>query len=269
MRLLRLTSSNPKFKTINFESGLNIVVGTQLTEEQKKSINGIGKSMSLSLIHYILGAQFKTKSEQKFENYLSSYGDFILTFIHKNKNYTIRKNFIQSEYFINGEKITKTNYSKKLNEIFLKDEEAKPSFGQILNSFARRYSSEVGYYSNILTQQGRPVEDYSQRITNLSLLGIDLELVEKSNKIKSRLEKLEKAKSTIEEYKKALDNSNLNDIKDEIKRLENQLKNFIIAENYDKLKQEADELTNQLNDFRNKIFFNEDKLKRKEKTFER
>ena len=35
MRLLKLASNNPKFRTINFEKGLNIVVGTQLTKEQK------------------------------------------------------------------------------------------------------------------------------------------------------------------------------------------------------------------------------------------
>ncbi len=268
MRLLQLTSSNDKFRTIKFESGLNIIVGTQLTEEQKKSINGIGKSMSLSLIHYIFGAKFKTKSEKKLESYLSDYGDFILSFIHKKNTYIIRKNFAESEYYINDEKIFQTNYSKKLNEIFLDDQNAKPSFKQIFNSFARRYGSDVSYYSNVLTQQGRPIEDYYQRVVNLFLLGFDLKLVEKNFDNKEKLLKLEKAKKTIEEYKKALDDSNLNDIKDEVKRLESQLKNFIIAENYDKLKQEADSLTNQLNEYRNTIFFSEDKLKRKEQTFD-
>lgn len=268
MRLLQLTSNNPKFKTIDFEQGLNIVVGTQLTEEQKKSINGIGKSMSLSLIHYLFGAKFKTESEKKLEEYLSNYGDFTLSFIQKGKNYEIIKNFAQSEYYINGEKTNKTNYPKKLNEIFLGNEKIKPSFRQIFNCFARKYSSDVSYYGNILTQQARPFEDYDQRYVNLFLLGLDLKLVEKSYDVKNKLETLKKAKKTIEEYKKALDNSNLNDIKDEIKRLEIQLNDFIIAENYDKLKQEADELTNELNEYRNKVFFHEEKLRRKEKTYE-
>ena len=71
MQLLKLTSSNPKFNTINFEKGLNIVVGTQLTKEQKKSINGIGKSMSLSLIHYLFGSSFKSKSEIKLKEFFT------------------------------------------------------------------------------------------------------------------------------------------------------------------------------------------------------
>lgn len=47
-------------------------------------------------------------------------------------------------------------------------------------------------------------------------------------------------------------------------KLESQLKNFIIAENFDLLKQKADDLTAQLNDIRNKIFYLDNTLKRKE-----
>jgi len=268
MRLLQLTSSNPKFKTINFEKGLNIVVGTQLTKKRKDSINGIGKSMSLSLIHYILGASFKQKSEQKFKEYLSKYGSFTLSFTHHNEKYSITKNFSQQEFYINGEKVLKTNYPKILNEIFLGKEKTKPSFRQIFNCYARRHSSNVSYYSNILTQQGTQIEDYEQRLTNLFLLGLNLNLVERRNKVKTKLDKLAKAKTTIEEYRKALDTSNANDIKDEISRLSSQLEKFIIAENFDNLKQEADSLTSQLNEYRNIIYFTENKLQRKEKSLQ-
>jgi len=266
MKLLQLTSDNPKFNTINFENGLNIIVGSQLTKEKKKSINGIGKSMSLSLIHYIFGSTFKTSSEKKLEKYLSTYGSFELTFVHKNIEYTIKKDFSQTEYYINEKKVAKTNYKKRLNEIFLGNKEANPSFRQILNTFARRYGSDKGmiYYSNILTQQGRPLEDYSQQYTNLSLLGVDMMLVKKSFDIKDKIAKLKKAEKTIKDYEKELDKTNIDDIKDSIEKLSEELKNFIIAENFDKLKQEADTLTEEINEFRNQIFFKTKKLKLKE-----
>ncbi|KUJ62033.1 hypothetical protein AR687_10805 [Flavobacteriaceae bacterium CRH] len=267
MELLKLTSSNPNFRSIIFKPGLNIIVGSQLTKEQKKSINGIGKSMSLNLIHYIFGSTFKTKTELKFKSFLSKYGDFILTFIHHEKEYTIRKNFSQGDFFINDKKISQTNYPKELNKIFLGKTDAKPSFKQIFNCFARRYSSEVSYYGNILTQQSRPLEDYYQRYTNLSLLNLDMELVQESFTIKEKLGKLDKAKTTIEEYKKVLDNSNINDIKDEIVDLKKDLENFLIAENFDSLKKEADLFTKQINDYRNKIYYLENKLLRKEESF--
>jgi uncharacterized protein YydD (DUF2326 family) len=263
MRLLKLTSSNPKFNTLNFEKGLNIVVGTQLTKEQKKSINGLGKSMSLSLVHYMFGSSFNSKAEKKLKEYFSKYGTFTLTFIHRVKEHTIKKDFSQTDFYLDGKKIVQTNYPKELNKLFLGNENSKPAFRQILNCFARRYSSEVSYYGNILAQQARPIEDYHQRHTNLSLLHIDLKLVEKSYEIKNKLSKLDKAKTTIVAYKKALDSSNINDIKDDILKLETQLRDFIIAENFDALKQKADDLTSQLNEVRNKIFFNDNKLKRK------
>jgi uncharacterized protein YydD (DUF2326 family) len=268
MRLLKLSCSNSKFQTIDFEPGLNIVVGTQLTKEQKKSINGIGKSMSLSIIHYMFGSKFKTKSELKLKSFLDNYGTFILTFVHNENEHTISKNFSQDEYYVNGVEVKKTNYPKKLNEIFLGDAEAKPSFKQIFNCFARRHSSEVSYYSNILTQQGRPLEDFHQRYTNLFLLGVNLKLVEESNLIKEKISKLQKAKSTIEEYKKVLDNSNIHDIKDEIERLNGELNDFVIGENFDKFKREADNLTLTLNEHRNEIYFLTEKLSRKERSLE-
>ena len=268
MKLLKLTSNNPKFKTINFEKGLNIVVGTQLTKEQKKSINGIGKSMSLSLVHYMFGSSFKSKADKKLKEYLSNYGEFILTFIHREKEHSIKKNFSQTEFYLDGKEIKHTNYPKELNKLFLGNEDSKPSFKQTFNCFARKYSSETSYYSNILAQQGRPIEEYPQRHTNLSLLNVDLKLVEESYGIKNKLSKLEKAKKTIEAYQKALDSSNINDIKDEIKILDIQLRDFIIAENFDALKQKADDLTSQLNELRNQIFFNDNKFKRKEISLE-
>lgn len=267
MKLLQLTSDNPKFKTLNFKDGLNIVVGTQLTDEQKKTINGLGKSLSLSLIHYMFGSKFKTSSEKKLEQYLSEYGIFELSFIHNNQEYTIKKDFSKSEFYINDEKIAKTSYTSKLTEIFLgKDSEI--SFKQVFNCFSRRFSSEVSYYSNVLTQQGRPLEDYYQKMTNLFLLGVNLSLVKRNFDVKDKLSKLKSAEKTLKEYEKKLDKNNINDIKDEINRLKEQLDKFIIAENYDSLKQEADILTQNINDFRNKIYIISKKIRMKELNLE-
>ncbi len=268
MKLLNLTSSNPNFKTINFTSGLNIVVGTQLTKEHKKTINGIGKSMSLNLVHYMFGASFKTPSEKRLKKFLASYGYFILTFSHKNKEYRIKKNFADTDFYINDEKFTQTKYPKQLNKIFFLSENHQPSFKQVFNCFARRYSSEVGYYSNAVTQSGRPLEDYHQRFVNLYLLHLDMALVKASYEIKEELSKLKKIQKSIAEYKTDLDNANINDIKDEIERLTKELNDFCIAPNFDSLKQEADSLTQQLTEYRDEIYFLEQTLARKKQVFQ-
>ena len=184
MRLLQLTSNNPKFKTINFKPDLNIVAGLQLSEDEKKTINGIGKSLSLILVHLMFSAKLDNKKtkEKKLKNFLKEYGEFQLTFTHNNKEYQIIKDFSKPEFYINEEKISQKDYPKKLNEIFMVDEDL--TFRRIFNCFARRYGGD--YYSDPLRQQGQPLMDYYQRLTNLKLLGIDTTLVKQQFKIKDR-----------------------------------------------------------------------------------
>ena len=197
MRLLKLSSSNPKFKTLEFRPGLNVVAGLQITKEQKKTINGIGKSLSLKLIHYILGASFDTPEEKKLEQYLKGYGTFKLEFIHKKIRHAIEKDFSETAYYLNNEKILKTNYPKELTKIFL-GTSSKISFKQLFNVFARRYGGT--FYTDCLVQQGRPKEDYYQKYVNLHLLGVDMRLVEKKAAIKDNINKLKEAEKVLNNY---------------------------------------------------------------------
>ena len=159
-KLLVLSSDNPKFKTLKFNPGLNIVSGIQLSEEDKKTFNGIGKSLSLKLIHFIFGGSFKGKDELKFEEYLKKYGTFSLKFSHAGKEYEVSKNFSEAAFYINNEKIAKSKYPQKLNEIFGLDS-SPISFTQMFNSFARKFGGSQ--YSDVISQQGRPLEDYYQK----------------------------------------------------------------------------------------------------------
>lgn len=263
MKLLQLRSDNPKFKTLNFFSGLNIVAGLQLSKEEKQTFNGIGKSLSLKLIHYMFGSTFNIKDSEarRLKSFLSGYGVFYLSFIHKEKKYTIKKDFSKPDYYINGEKINQTAYPSRLKEIFFGDQ-FPISFRQIFNCFARRFGGT--YYSNVLTQQGRPHTDYHQRLTNLFLLGIKTELLLDRLRVQENLKHLEKASKVIKGYGDALDKTNLKDLKDDISRLYKQKANFIIAENYDSMKKQADDLTVRINEIRNAIFFDEKKKQKKE-----
>jgi uncharacterized protein YydD (DUF2326 family) len=252
MKLLQLTSDNPKFKTLNFKPTLNIVTGLQLTEEEKKTINSIGKSLSLTLVQFMFGGKLDTKNpkEKKLKDFLSTYGTFYLTFIHNNSEYEIKKDFSNSKFYINDVEIAQKNYNAELNKIFL-DKNSNLSFRQLFNSFARRFGGD--YYSSPIRQQGMPLTDYPQRLNNLKLLHIDTDLVEAYHRIKEKISKLENTKSFIQEYQDALDKVNLKDLKDEYKQLVEDKKSFVIAQNYDSIKEEADKLTDELNILRNTI----------------
>lgn len=255
MKLLKLSSSNQSFKTLEFNEGLNILAGLQLSKEDKKTYNGIGKSFSLNLIHLLLGAKLdQTKQkEKKVLDFLSSYGTFYLSLIHQDQPYEIRKNFSEGCFYINEEKILKSHYLVKLREIFISPTfDSRISFKQILNTFARRFGGN--YYSEATTQQGRPTTDYYQVYVNLTLLGIDTKLVREKELINKRLKKLDDAKKVVSARESSLpEESNVKDIQDELNVLIQERDEFVIAENYDKYKQKADNLTNELNDLRNKI----------------
>lgn len=255
MKLLKLSSNNPKFKTINFKSGLNILAGLQLTDAEKKTYNGIGKSFSLHLLHLLLGSHLdKSKpKEKKILDFLSNYGVFYLEFEHQGQLYKIEKNFAETHFTLNDERIAKTNFSGELRRILISGTfDTSVSFKQLLNCFARRYGST--YYADVLTQQGRPLQDYYQMYTNLALLGVNTELVNEKAIIKDKLNKLEKAKSVIEGYEALLEDSNIKDLQDELAKLIKEKSEFVIAENYDKYKREADDVTVLVNKIRNEIY---------------
>lgn len=269
MRLIKLSSDNPKFRTLEFKSGINILAGRQLTKAEKQTYNGIGKSFSLYLIHLIFGAQLdKSKAkEKKIYDFLSSYGAFYLEFKHKGKEYVIRKDFSDPGYNINGEKITRKDYAKELRRRLIGGSiDSHISFKQLLNVFARRYGGT--YYSDILTQQGMPSTDYNQMYVNLSLLGIDTHLIQEKSKVKDKLNQLEKARDVIEGYESLLEESNIKDLKDELNALVEDKKRFIIAENYDKLKEKADSETEEINVLRNSVYEIRKKLLIKKKSLD-
>ena len=264
MKLLQLTSDNPNFKTLNFETTLNIVAGLQLTEEEKKTINSIGKSLTLTLVALMFGGKLDTKNpkEKKLKDFLSTYGMFYLYFKHNGQNYEIKKDFSKPAFYIDDKKITQTDYTTELNKIFM-DKGSDLSFRRVFNSFARRFGGD--YYSSPIRQQGMPLSDYSQRLNNLKLLDIDTSLVKENFKIRDKLSKLEKAEEFIKEYSDALDKVNLKDLKDDYKLLLEDKKNFVIAQNYDAIKIEADKLTEELNELRNYMQNIRNSLQKKEK----
>ena len=72
MKLLSLRANQPSFHPIVFKDGINIIVGKQvapLDENDGNTYNGVGKSLTLHLIHFCLGANKITSFAQKLPNW--------------------------------------------------------------------------------------------------------------------------------------------------------------------------------------------------------
>ena len=72
MKLLSLRANKPSFHPIVFKDGINIIVGKQvapLDENDGNTYNGVGKSLTLHLIHFCLGANKITSFAQKLPDW--------------------------------------------------------------------------------------------------------------------------------------------------------------------------------------------------------
>lgn len=247
MKLLKLTCSNDDFHDINFNLGFNLVIGTKISKNKHKSINGIGKSMTLRLIHFMLGASFNLKGEKK--KFLENYGTFTLIFEHDNIEYCVEKKFSDSFFKLNGEKLSATKYNTKLTEIFALSS-SPCSFRQIFNCFARRYDENTDYYK-ALKQQGQSLADYKQKLTNLFLLGLDTDFIQEYYKLQQEIKELKSIKKALTNQQ---DNqSKQKNIDEEILALEEKISRTEIYAGYNELKEKSDKLTLELNQIRNNL----------------
>lgn len=248
MKLLSLSSTNPKFKTITFKSGLNIVAGIQLSDSDKKTYNGVGKSFSLSLLHYLFGGSFKVKnqSDKKIHEFLKGYGTFTLDFEVNGKTHRIDKNFKDSHYYIDNNKVVGTNVKAELTKLILGSKTLPNiSFKNVFNSFARRYGGS--FYTEASQQQGMPSTDFHQNLVNFWLLGLNTNLVLEKKRINERLKKLSDLRIEIQSFESTLEESNVKDLKDELCKVKSERDAFVIAENYDQFEAKADNLTEVIN----------------------
>ncbi|HHX8654349.1 TPA: DUF2326 domain-containing protein [Vibrio diabolicus] len=270
MKLLKLYSDNPDFKAIKFKPGLNIVAGLQISKLAKHSFNGIGKSSSLNLLHLMFGASFsdKSPSDKRLASFLSTYGTFHLDFQIGKVPYTISKNFAENDFYLNSEKVAKSTFPKKLNSLFPACQKFDMNFKALLNIFARRYLPERNYYSGALTQQGQQPTDYYQMLFNLTLLGLDTELIKKNKKIAGDLNKLKSTEQLLNKQKVSINEADLLDLEEERDRLIEDQTNFIVALNYDDLKRQADTLTSEMAAYRNKIYNIEKEVRKRVMTLD-
>lgn len=247
MELLQLTCSNPNFKTLNFKSGFNLVVGIKISEDQHKSTNGIGKSMTLNLLHFMLGATPNLKREKK--KFLENYGVFTLVFQHNNVEYCVEKNFSDSSFKLDGRKFGLKKYKEKLTEIF--GFSSSPcSFRQIFDCFARRYDEDIDYYKT-LQQQGQNLACFEQKLTNLFLLGIDMDLIQEYHVLHQEMKELENIKKALTKQRSS--QTNQKNIDEEILALEEKITKIEIYAGYDELKEKDENLTLELNQIRNNL----------------
>ena len=66
MKLISLTSNKDSFNPVTFnEKGLSIIAAVKRTSDQRKTYNSVGKSLTISLIHFCLGSSSSEEFKEK------------------------------------------------------------------------------------------------------------------------------------------------------------------------------------------------------------
>ena len=255
MRLLKLSANMPSFRTVTFNrSGLSFVVGAQKSADhtprnRTKTYNGVGKSLMIELIHFCLGSN----PNDAFKKYLGSW-TFELSVEVDRQPHVIRRNAgDQSELSLDGAKITLA----KLREWLLaRCFDVVPNvkgltFRSLISTFLRAGRGAYERFDRAEEHDG--LNPYYAMARNAFLLGLDLPLAQAKFDLRSRQASLAKTMKQLEsdplfaslfaEDKAGIE---LTSLREEAARLEANLRDFSVAEDYRGIQQEADAVKREL-----------------------
>lgn len=255
MRLIELRANKKSFHTVSFNpNGITVIAAIKETEDQRKTYNSVGKSLTIALIHFCLGSN-SNKEFEKLEDWI-----FSLDFKIKNENFTaIRSTANQKEIELNGETYSLKDFNKILEEkLFRIPENTKyVTFRSLLPRFIRY--GEDGYVSNDRYIKKEP--PLANLLNNAFLLGLDTNLILKKADLRQKELNIGKLKSQLNnpEFKAIFGTENKKDLEIKIVELETligrykqSINDFIIAEDYNSIRKEADRISYELKNQKNK-----------------
>ena len=267
MRLIALTASQPSFKSVTFNrTGLTLIVGRHRTVRKtdlRKTYNGVGKSLIVALVNYCLGSDKNTH----FDTHLPEWA-FTLTFDHAGETHCITRTTGESRLVFDGEEITLPKYNERLKDLGAFAMPAEKTnfltFRSLLAFFLRPKNASYVKYDYPQAKW----TDYQSVLCQSFLLGLDYLCAVQKHEQKKRLDE---QLGLADRYKKDKDlrefylgeknaEVELLELGAQIKRLEDDLAAFRVAENYAERQQKADAIHHQLTGHANEIVIHKNLL---------
>lgn len=257
MKLISLTANKETFHPVYFHDGINIIVGKQVTPTNKNdgnTYNGVGKSLILHLIHFCLGARKISSFEEKIPDW-----EFTLNFIIDNKNYYCKRSTNkQTTIEFNGECLKPVKLQEQLLKLCfgLTQTPKNMTWNTLFSRFLRRYRSSYVTFDAYVPKE----TDYIKILNNCYLLGISTQLIVEKNELREQQAKASATEKAIKEdplfrqYYLEKNDVELDktDLEYRIKKLEKEISDFKVSENYHEIKTEADEKSYQKRELENK-----------------
>ena len=261
MQLIKVYANKESFKTVEFnETGLNFIVAKQKDPENRengKTYNGVGKSLLVNIIHFCMGS--KTKNYTSFCSKLQGW-EFYLDFSVAGAKYTAKRSTANpNKITLNDDELSLTKFNAKMESLCFNIPEgiSNLSFRSLFPYFIR--PNKKGYVDfNVATGA---FNQYSTMLYNAFLLGLDVFLAQKKYDIKTEqdkiksLEKIFRSDEMLREFFTGNKDVALTiiDLEEKIKKLDDDLRAFKVAENYGDVQGEADRIEKALFKLSNEI----------------
>ncbi|MCB4758105.1 MAG: DUF2326 domain-containing protein [Sulfurovum sp.] len=262
MKILRLSSSDSRFEAIEFKNGLNIIVGEKvLKDDKKKTSNGIGKSLALICIDFLLGKGAQSKEVSKLKKILEDQ-KIVLTLLFEHNGETYKVDRSHNKICFNDIEYKKeSEYIEFLDSLI----SVKYSFRDI---FSRFFRTNKESYQDAIYQVTTKEKAYKNNLINAFLLRLDLEYLNKKKELKEKSDRLKTLISEFGKLQKEIDKEKEFELTEKLSKIEKDLESFEIAEDFNQLKQEADILTEEIRNRRNKIAYSKREIRSKKRIIE-
>lgn len=263
MRLISLSANKPTFKTVEFnKTGASFILAKQDKPEQSdksKTYNGVGKSLLVSLIDFCLGASTTNKITKSLQATLPDW-HFILEIEINNQVYTImRYTNTPKDIILDNEALSLGDFCSTLGKLCFEipSEFQYLSFRSLLPFFIRPSKQSYINYD----EPAKISFPYQTQLYNAFLLGLDIALSQKKMRLKKQIGETSKLHRNIQKdpiLKQFFEGNRdpslaLADLNEKIGKLELDLKNFEVADDYYQIKQKADDIKINLDKTQNTI----------------
>lgn len=249
MRLIRLSANKKSFKTIDFKPGLNIILAKRFNEDDRdmeKTYNGVGKSLSLYLVHFCLASKLNKKTGN-VQDVLKDW-EFELEFEINGENFSATRAINTPNIVtVNEKDLSLTEYKKLLGQKVFSITQTELSFRSLISRFMRaRKESYLRFDKYVLKET-----DEKKLLHTSYLLGIEIQPVIEKAKLKKELDRIVNLKNDLEKdptIKQVLqaDSQDVRieiiDTREKIEALERKISTLQVAEDYQEVQREADQL---------------------------
>jgi uncharacterized protein YydD (DUF2326 family) len=261
MQLISVRANKESFHPVFFnKTGLSFIVAKQKepgANDDGKTYNGVGKSLLVRIINFCLGAD-----EDGYKEFCEKLHDweFSLEFKVNVQNFiSIRKTAEANKIYLNNEELSIHKFNKKMESInFSMTEDIDYlSFRSLIPFFLR--PSKESYVDCM--KPSKTGKEYQTLLYNAFLIGLDINLAQKKYKLKKEQDRIQKAEGIFKDDSLLYDfmtghrdvKLELENIDDQLNKIDEDLARFKIAEDYHEIQQEADNTENILYELNNEM----------------